>query len=336
MNLSGDRQNDSFYLLSVTKEKIYMIRLLHFCLFLCFAYTIQAQQIPLFTQYRQHASILNPAMVNSDYLAFENNISIGVSYRSQWLDIKNHPVTQTLIGDYLYTEGSGVNLMAGGYLINDQTGPTGFTGAYIKGGGMLTDDPYFGGLSFGLSLGVVQYRVNVQDIRLRDISDTLPLDNQSKVFPDAGLGAFYYQRLSTKNWMDESLIYGGISIPQVIGLNLEFSDLTGSFDTKRIQHFYAVTGFYKFFDNDSFLEPSAWVRFAPNAPISVDFNIRYQLNAGFWVGTGASTGGNAHLETGFIIAERLRIGYGFDYSFSTFGGLAGNTHEIHLNYSFPY
>ena len=47
-------------------------------------------------------------------------------------------------------------MVVGGYLINDQTGPTGFTGAYGRFAGIISDDPYFGGLSFGISLGVVQ------------------------------------------------------------------------------------------------------------------------------------------------------------------------------------
>ena len=311
-----------------------MIRLLYLLTFLCLSSTISAQQIPLFTQYRQHASIINPAMINSDYLAYENNLSIGVSYRSQWVDIPNNPVTQTLVGDYMDTNGGGVRLLTGGYIINDQTGPTGFTGAYGKIGGVLSDDPYYGGVSFGLSFGVVQYRVNAEDIRLQDPSDSVPLNNQSKVFPDVGLGAFAYHRLS-QGWLEDAVVYGGLSIPQVMGLNLDFSDATGEVSTKRIQHFYAVAGMYKFFDNDSFLEPSAWVKFAPNAPISVDFNLRYQMTSGFWIGTGASLSGNYHLETGFIIAQRLRIGYGFDYSFSNFGSYAGNTHEIHVNFSLP-
>jgi len=302
------------------------------CLYL-YALGLEAQQLPLFTQYRDNHTIINPAMLSSDYFVYENNITIGASYRTQWADIKNHPVTQTIHGDYLHAGGSGVALLAGGYLINDQTGPTGFTGIYGKAGGILTDDPYYGGLSFALNVGLVQYRVDASELQLRDAGDQVPFDNQSKLFPDVGLGVYYY-RLLDDGWFDGDYVFGGISIPQVMGLDVDYNDLTGDISLKRIQHFYANIGMYKFLRNDKFLEPTVWVRYAPNAPISVDINLRYQMNHAFWIGVGASIAGNCHLEAGIAIEERLRIGYGFDYSFSSFGPSTGGTHEVNVNFTF--
>ena len=49
---------------------------------------------------------------------------------------------------------------------------------------------------------------------------------------------------------------------------------------------------------------------------------------------------SVHLETGFVIGKNsgadqiLRIGYGFDYNFSSFGPSAGGTHELNLTMSF--
>jgi len=112
--------------------------------------TLTAQQLSLFTQYRENIGIINPAAVENDYLAFGNNISFGASYRTQWLGISGNPRTQTLRGTFLADQMSGVAIMAGGQLINDQTGPTGFTGFYGRIAGILTDDPAYGGLSIGL------------------------------------------------------------------------------------------------------------------------------------------------------------------------------------------
>ena len=81
-------------------------------------------------------------------------------------------------------------------------------------------------------------------------------------------------------------------------------------------------------------------KYTPNAPVNIDFNLRYQLVDHFWIGTGVSTAGNYHLEAGYILGENmgwyshLRIGYGFDYSFTTFGPAAGPAHEINLFYTF--
>ena len=86
----------------------------------------------------------------------------------------------------------GVALQAGGFLVNDQTGPTGFTGAYGRIAGIVTDDPTYGGLSIGLSAGMVQYRVKSSDIILRDANDQLGTVDQNQLFPDVGLGVFFY------------------------------------------------------------------------------------------------------------------------------------------------
>lgn len=292
-----------------------------------------AQQLPLFTQYRDHAGIINPAMVHTDYLAYEYNTTIGASYRSQWTGFKNNPITQTIHADYLYSEGSGVVLNAGGYLMNDQTGPTGFTGAYAKIGGVLTDDPYYGGFSAALTVGIVQYRVNVSEINLRNPLDILPLDNQTQIYPDVGIGLFYYKKISN-GWLDDDYVFGGVSVPQVFGLTMNFSDITGEFDFQRIQHIYANAGWIKFLRKNALLETTFWLKYVSNTTPVVDANLRYQMNSGLWLGIGAATSGNYHFEAGFIIAEHLRFGYGFDYSFSAFGPQAGSTHEVNLNFAF--
>lgn len=294
-----------------------------------------AQQLSLFTQYRENASLINPAAIEGDFFAYGQNMTFGVSYRSQWVGLANGPRTQTLRGSYLNTDYSGVTLLAGGHIINDQTGPTGFTGAYGRIGGVVTSDPEYSGLSIALSAGIVQYRVDASKIRLRDPNDVLGEQDQSQLFPDVGLGLYYYQMVG-----DGDFFYTGLSVPQVIGLDLTFQDENGEFYTKRVQHFYGLLGFYKFFNDDSFLEPSVWVKYAPNAPVNADINLRYQLPSSFWIGTGVSTGGNFHMDAGVVIGQNsgfdntIRLGYGFDYSFSSFGPTAGSTHELNLTFSF--
>jgi type IX secretion system PorP/SprF family membrane protein len=300
---------------------------------------LKAQQLPLFTQYQENIGILNPAAVNSNYILYENNVSFGLSYRRQWVGIETAPTTQTLHGEYLFAESGSFGWIAGGYVLNDKTGPTSFTGAYGRFAGIITDDPYFGGLSFGLSFGAVQYRVNVSEIRLTQPEDILTAEDQSRVYPDFGLGAYFYRQIEG-GFLDDDHVYVGVSVPQIFALNLEFKDDTGAFSTQRVQHYYAMAGLYHYLRNDSHFEPSIWVKYTPDAPVNVDFYLRYQMVSNFWIGTGASTSGNYHFEAGYIIGDnvgwdsKLRIGYGFDYSFTSFGPDAGTAHEINLSYSF--
>ena len=235
-------------------------------------------------------------------------------------------------------ETGGVGLMFGGSLVNDQTGPTGFTGAYGRIAGIISDDIEYSGLSIGLTAGVVQYRVNSSELFVRDPGDMVSMEDQSKIFPDVGLGVYYYRTFET-GFLADDLFYSGISVPQVFGLDLNFKDENGDFSTQRIQHFYGLLGLYHYFDNDGYVEPSVWIKYAPNVPVSVDFNVRYQFPSNMWLGTGLSTAGTFHLETGFNLGENLgwdnifKIGYGFDYSYNTFGPAVGSSHEINLAFS---
>ena len=314
------------------------LRIVLACLMLGIAANLSAQQLSLFSQYRENQTILNPAAVSSSFLSDQQNLSFGASHRVQWQGIEGAPTTTNLHGDFLYTEGSPVSIHGGGYLINDQTGPTGYTGLYGRIGGVLSDDPTYSGLSVGLSFGMVQYRVNTSDIRLRDGSDVLSGDDQTKLYPDVGLGVFAYKQMDG-GFFDGDYLYGGVSVPQVAGLDLTFEGENGEFYMQRVQHFYGMIGLYKFFKDEGFLEPSVWVKYAPNVPLNVDFNLRYQMAQNFWIGAGGATSKAMHLETGFLLGENLgfdntvRIGYGFDYSFSSFGPFTGGAHEINVSYS---
>ncbi len=308
--------------------------------FLLFALSdLSAQHLPLFTQYRDHLSLLNPAAVSGDYLVYEQSVTIGASYRRQWVGLEAGPETQTLHGTYLHAQRESMSWQFGGHLLNDQTGPTGFTGLYGRISGILTDDPYFGGLSFGLSFGAVQYRVKATEIRLREENDILTATDQAQMYPDFGLGLFAYRRIEG-GLLDGNQVYAGLSVPQVFGLDLQFEDEEGTFSTQRVQHYYGLLGMYAYLSDDSFLEPSAWIKYVPGAPVNVDLNLRYQMQSNFWIGTGLSTARMFHLELGYLAFDFLtddsifRIGYGFDYAFRDYGPAAGSTHEINISFAF--
>jgi len=166
----------------------------------------------------------------------------------------------------------------------------------------------------------------------------LGVDDQAQWFPDAGLGVFAYTMLE-RGVLDNDYVYGGISVPQVIGLDLSFESENGTFKTKRVQHVYAQMGLMHFFRDGSFIEGTLWAKYAPNVPANVDFNLRYQMKGNFWTGVGISSAANMHIEAGFLLGDNvgfgnaLKIGYGFDYSISSFGPYVGPTHELNLSFS---
>ena len=259
----------------------------------CFFNKLTGQQLPLFTQYRENTGLINPAALEPDYLAYSNNFTVGASYRSQWNGLSGAPRTMTIRGTYYADDYAGVTMMGGGYLMRDQTGPISFTGAYGRIAGVITSDPTLGGVILGLTAGLVQFGINTDNIIVRDKTDDLAMTGQNQLFPDVGVGVYAYRYMSTGR-SASSYVYGGVSMPQVLGLDLKVQNTSSDYYLQRVRHLYGLLGMYLFFDDNSFIEPSVWVKYAPNAPVNVDVNVRYQMPGSLWVGTGGSTSGTLH------------------------------------------
>lgn len=318
-----------------------MNRILTMFAFACLILTAtHAQQMPLFTQYREMQGIINPAAINYGFFTDQHKGSVGVSFRRQWVNIQGPPTTQILRGEYFAADHTGVTILAGGYLMNDQTGPTGFTGLYGRVAGVITPDAEYSGLSIGLALGGVQYRIKTSELKVHDLDDIRASQDRTQFYPDLSIGAFWYQRLD--GLADDDYVYAGASIPQIMGLDLTVPTGVGSKEVRlqRVQHYYAQLGWYHFFGEGTFIEPSVWVRYLPNVPVSIDMNVRYQAANNLWVGAGASLQGTIHAEAGVILGKNMgfdtnvKFGYGFDYSTRTYGPFVGTSHEVNLSFSF--
>ncbi|MCB0609033.1 MAG: PorP/SprF family type IX secretion system membrane protein [Lewinellaceae bacterium] len=303
--------------------------------------TVSAQQLPLFSVYRDQSGVLNPASISGNYLLNEMNYSIGASYRRQWMDLKDGPNTQVVNFEYIPKERD--ELITGGHIIRDQTGKIGQTGIYGRFAyrlelGRRVDHA----LSIGIGAGLVQYRAKLNDIRFAEpeISD---LDKPNVLYPDFSLGVYYY-------YSDK--LYAGISVPQTFGLSTVYRDTSGSraFDIRRVQHLYGVVGGYFdvewFGSSTSFIEPSLWIRYVPRGPVSLNFNARYQISDFYWFGLGGGVGMGSpvssalHLETGMKLGESLNIlnsqwtiAFAYDVPLGKYRSFLGNIFEVSVVYS---
>lgn len=299
-----------------------------------FLLKLNAQQLPIFTQYRYQQPILNPASVSVDYSRFGSVMSVGGGVRMQWVGQPNTPQTQTAWGEYILAE----NFITGLYILNDKSGPTSMTGINGRIGYILSDDPEYYGLAVGFNFGMYQHRIRVTELTLQNQQqDVLGQQDQTQWFPDLGAGIYGYYTFNRGIFRDD-LVYAGFSIPQVVGLDLTFREAGSDFTIQRLQHYYLTAGFYKFLGDFTFLEPSVWLKYVEGAPFQFDVNLRAHIQEYFWLGAGGSNAGTLNLEAGITIPEvnegNLRIGYGFSYGFAnTYGAFFGSSHEISVNYS---
>ena len=138
-----------------------------------------AQQLPIFTQYREYHALINPATINSDYFLNQYDLSFGISARTQWTNLARGPQTQVIRGEYIWDNGNTFSPIVGGYLMNDQTGPTGIRSATARLGIITSDDIRHRGFSAGLNIGAAQFRFNASELYLRQ-PDRLNIENYQK------------------------------------------------------------------------------------------------------------------------------------------------------------
>jgi len=307
--------------------KFYHIPILVFFLF---SAVLPAQQLPIFAQYRDGQSFFNPASISGNYFKYYQNVTAGLFYRSQWKQVKDAP--RTALADFeFYNEDIGI--VFGGHLTRDQTGPTGFTGAYGRFAYAIDINNELQ-LVAGLSAGLVQYKVDGADLQFFQPGD-VAAENQTKFFPDFGLGAMLYY---------DERFYAGISIPQTFGLDLQFKNNANDFRIQRLRHYYLTGGAYVGFSNDSWLEPSFWLKYVPDGTIHLDANLKYEFSDLLWLGFGGSSTGAIQFEVGFFRyfggdfnnSALFKMGYSYTQFNKTFGPEFGGSHEIRLSYSWKY
>jgi type IX secretion system PorP/SprF family membrane protein len=315
----------------------------HF-LVICLVYSLKinllsAQQLPLYSVYRDQWGMLNPAALSNNYLLNNRTISLSGAWHVQWWNMPQSPRTQTLS---LEMVDEPRNSVFGAQVVNDQTGKIGQTGVYgryayrINMGRRIAQS-----FLIGINAGAVQYRAKLSDIDFPDPA-TAPVEDPRVIRPDVGIGVFYH-------YADK--YYAGISVPQTFGFNTRFADVSRPFDLRRKPHVYAVIGGYwstPWLGNEtSFVEPSMWVKYVPNSPLNLDLNLRAQISELVWAGTGLNLGlgvattAALRLEAGLFLGEQvqltksqLKAGFAFDLPLSqSLSRIFGSSGEIMLVYT---
>ncbi len=287
---------------------------------LLFVAELKAQQLPLFSQYRQNGFVINPALT-----AVDERLEANATYRRQWQQIPGGPETATA-GYRHFLEDENMGL--GGYFMFDRTGPTSSLGLNLMYSYHIDFDRRKAKrLSFGISAGIYQFRLNGAELITDEPDDeAIFINNVSKIIPDAGLGVVYY----TDNY------YFGASIPQAISINAKFEGDNGMSEIRRIAHFYLMGGYkYKFGPQEEHVfEPSVWAKYAIHSPVNVDFNAKFTFDNIIVAGLGYSTSKTMMAEFGVKMAQRALLSYAFSFHFSDYHSYLGFNHEIMVTYTF--
>lgn len=270
-----------------------------------------AQQDPHYTQYMYNMNIINPA-----YAGSKENLSFGLLYRKQWVNIDGAPSTFSFSG----SSPIGKNLGLGLSMISDEIGP-------VKEQNVYTDLSYtlnLGGehrLAFGLKAGATFQKIGLHS----DIAYSLPFPDDdafkqdtNTIYFNAGAGVFYYT----------DKYYVAFSVPNMI--KSTHLDYNGVKYGSEVQHYFLTAGYVFDLNPTLKFKPSAMLKSAFKAPMSLDLSANFLFNEKFEIG------GTYRLQDSFggmvnyAINPSLRIGYAYDSIISDLNVTTHSSHEIIL------
>lgn len=275
--------------------------------------TTFGQQDPQYTQYMYNQNVLNPA-----YAGSKGVLSIGMLGRTQWVGVDGAPETLTLAIHSPIGRKVGLGLS----VIHDEIGPAKEDNVYADFSYTIhTSDE--GNLAFGLKAGFTFLNVRALG-NLVDPDDEILNEPVNKNSPNFGAGIFYYTQK----------FYAGLSIPNFLETrHLETGNGQVSSASEKM-HYFLTTGYVFHLSESLKLKPSAMVKAAIGAPVSIDLSANALLNDTIEFGLSMRLDDSISAMIGFNVSEDMRIGYAYDHTTSNFGQFNSGSHEIMLLFDF--
>ena len=288
-------------------KKLYLVALVVFSITM----DLQAQQDPHYTQYMYNMNVINPA-----YAGSKENLSIGMLYRKQWVEIEDAPTTATFSGHAPVGKNVGLGLS----VISDKIGPVEENNIY----GDFSYTLQLGGehkLAFGLKAGLTLHQVGLYS----DINHTLPdqndpafAQNTSNSYFNLGSGLFYYT----------NKYYLALSVPNM--MKSKHLDYNGRKFGSEVSHYF-LTGGYVFDVSENIkFKPFFMMKSAFNAPTSLDLSTNFLFNEKFEAGITYRLEDSFGAMINYAISPNVKLGYAYDHIVSDLNVTTPSSHEIVL------
>ena len=300
---------------------------------------LAAQQLPLYSQYKNNGFLLNPAMAG-----YDGYTSINLTARKQWLGFTDSPLTysasaQTRLMRRSYrikNRGRNNRLISstkgrvglGGFVFSDVNGLVSRTGIQFSYAYHIY--MYRNQLSFGLAGQAFQYKID--RARISTYSELINSGgdpviesdlNYVAYIPDANVGVF---------WTSPEF-YLGISANQLFQSKLKLgSSALGNL--RLLRHYYLMGG-YRFINRRSGfdVEPSFLLKTTEQLMPQADITLKLYYQTDYWIGATYRTNGTIAAMFG-VRAENIYVGYAYDYALSAIRKYNFGSHEIFVSFKF--
>lgn len=286
---------------------------------LLFGLQMKAQQVPLYSQMYFMRQLYNPALT-----AYNGSSNLYGFYREQWTGMPGHPVTRGVVGDIsLWKDRIG----AGFHLYNDNTDIIHRVNAqlyYAQKIRFAKDHQ----ISLGVSLGIMQTRIDFNNVVANDIDDEHLLNAaKSGVAFDMNVGLAYQWKKLTVSF----------AIPQVLNTNARITSQLKDAKYSMKRHFIAGASYEISLKQETWnIEPSILVKKGAAQPVQVDANIMANYKRIAYLGFGYRMDYGVTMQAAVRIAKTVTIGYAYEYPIMKkvqYSSTQG-THEVILGLNF--
>jgi len=284
--------------------------------------SVQAQQLPQFSQY-----IFNGLHINPAYAGYKGDGYIQTTYRSQWINFPGAPKTLSFTADLSANEG---RMGLGVTYLKDQIGLSESNlGMLTYSYRIATGDRSM--LSLGLSAGISEYAFDPSRMVTVNPDPLLPSSRVAATTPNMNTGIFFHS----------DNFYAGLSAYNLIGRRaLLRQDIAVAFHDF---HYYLTFGGMVRLADEVQLKPSVLIKQVKGSPTSYDLNAMFLFREKVWLGGSfrsnvrvfedqlqqdLSKRNAVALVMEYFVLPSMRIGYAYDYNLNAINSYRTESHEL--------
>jgi type IX secretion system PorP/SprF family membrane protein len=269
-------------------------------------------------QEAQHSFyFFNPLEFNPAYAGSREYLNITSVNRAQWLGWDGAPKTSFLS---IQSPVARQKIGLGATLLLDQIGAR--SRLYAKGNFAyhlpLNDNGLR--LSFGLSMGIQQERLNFSNLLVSDQTDPNYVNANNSLSTLVGSGIYLHGEK----------FYIGAAVPKTVQLTQQNNTQT----VQLAQHFYLMSGYVKPINSVIDLKPSVLLKYVEHAPLTIDLNVSAFFYKQVWLGALYRVNEAIGINTAYQLSDRFMLGYAFDYPINGMRTQQWGNHELVLTLEF--
>ena len=290
------------------------------CLALAAGMTLEAQQVPVTSQYLTNGLVINPA-----YAGTRGALSANLSYRKQWAKVTGAPQFQNIS---LHSPVNKREKVALGIMADYLTyGVTKDVGIYAYYAYQVRLGP--GKLSMGLKGGLDLSNTNYNNLLFPDGNPADPLltGDMRYTLPNIGAGFYYYT----------DKFFVGLSVPSLMTYKRdEMDEFSVTPDYKLFKTYFSSGALITFSDIFK-VKPSMLLRYSMSEPLEIDLNANLIIADLVWIGGSYRIAEKAAVVLlDLQVTPQLKLGYSYDYQLGHLNNYTTGTHEVSLRYEFEF